>query len=215
MVSILPNPSSIDPHKEITVGDIDKWFGKEIKGKLEVLLADKINVFQKNKEKQKGLADEKELVRPYVNTVTVKLYKDKSYVQNSVMNQYFLGNKSNFDMYSQDFKINSDTSFDQLKRGACEFWGEKNPNEFTFYDSKLNEILIDKIEGTSSIFGSQAKEMTINSFFETFLSTKAILILMKPVLAQDKCIKEQRHSINIRRDKNSGAYLSRISITIL
>ena len=108
----------VDERREITIENIDKWFGKEIKGKLENLLSNKIKVFQKSKEKPKGFRDEKELVRPYVNSVTVKLYKDKSYLQNSTMTENFLNNKSNFDMYSQDFRITASTSFSLLKQGA-------------------------------------------------------------------------------------------------
>lgn len=66
-------------------------------------------------------------------------------------------------------------------------------------------------DGGNSIFGSSQKEMTVDEFFETFLFTKAILILMKPVLAQNGCIKEQKASIRIRSDKNSGGYVSKYS----
>jgi len=68
---------------------------------------------KKNKYIQEG--EEKDLVRPYVNHVTVKLYKDKSFAGNSLMNTHFLSKNQDFEMYSQGFRINKTTTFDQLK----------------------------------------------------------------------------------------------------
>lgn len=83
------------------------------------MLAKKIKVFvNKNKDKTTNVNDHKELVRPYVNSVTIKLYKDKSYLQNSIMNDNFLRPKSNFQMHQQDFRITGETTFDKLKEGA-------------------------------------------------------------------------------------------------
>mmetsp|Transcript_24032 Transcript_24032/g.23945 ORF Transcript_24032/g.23945 Transcript_24032/m.23945 type:complete len:102 (-) Transcript_24032:437-742(-) len=50
--------------------------------------------------------------------------------------------------------------------------------------------------------------MTVDSFFETFLYTKAILILMKPVELQPTLVTEQKVSIGIRKDKNSGGFFN-------
>ena len=48
--------------------------------------------------------------------------------------------------------------------------------------------------------------MTVDEFFETFLFTKAILILMKPILAQKMLIREQKQSIIIRRDNQNKQF---------
>lgn len=45
--------------------------------------------------------------------------------------------------------------------------------------------------------------MTVDKFFETFLFTKAVLILMKPILTQEVMIKEQKESVIIRQEKNA------------
>lgn len=84
----------------------------------------------------------------------------------------------------------TETTFDDLKEGALEFWGEKNPQEYVFYDSKMNQILMDR------------EDLTVDKFFETFLLTKSILILMKPVLNQRNLLKEQKDSTLIKYEKN-------------
>ena len=117
-------PSLQSQNQEITVTNIDKWFGKEIKDKIDELLSKKIKVFNQNKKRQAEMFGQKELVRPYINSVTIKLFKDKSYLQNSTMGDNFLKQKSNFEMFEQEFRITCDTTFDELKDGALEFWGE-------------------------------------------------------------------------------------------
>jgi hypothetical protein len=119
------------------------------------------------------------------------------------MSDNFLRQKSNFQKLEQDFKITSDTTFETLKIGACLFWGEKDPSEFRFYDHKVNEIIGDTDKGSNTIFGNSQEEMTVNKFYETFLFTKAVLILMKPILEQEVMIKEQRESVVIRQEKNA------------
>lgn len=88
-----PTYSVITKDQEVTVENIDKWFGKEIKDKIDELLSKKIKVFNQNKKRQAEMYAQKELVRPYINSVTIKLYKDKSYLQNSVMPENFLKQK--------------------------------------------------------------------------------------------------------------------------
>lgn len=52
------------------------------------------------------------------------------------------------------------------------------------------------------LIGKDREEMTVDKFFETFLFTKAVLLLMKPSLQQRSMIKMQKDSTVIRQEKN-------------
>jgi hypothetical protein len=105
--------------EEITLENIDAWFGKEIKDKIEELLGKKINVFRQTSANFEILRDgEKELSRPYVNAVKIKLIKDKSYFKHSTLKDDFLSHKSDFQVSEQDFRIIQKTTFEQLKIAA-------------------------------------------------------------------------------------------------
>lgn len=120
------------------------------------------------------LVERNDIVRPYVNHVTIKLLKDKSYHKTSEVPQNYLSKNSNFEKFEQDFRITPDTTFTKLKECACEFWGEKNPNEYRFYDEQLNDIFIPKEEENPS---DDKPPLTVNAFFRMFQLSKAVLIL--------------------------------------
>ena len=75
-------------------------------------------------------------------------------------------------MFEQDFRINLETKFDDLKITACEFWGERNEEEFKFYDEKLNDIFMDNDFNNRNL-----DDITVNKYFEILQFTNALLIL--------------------------------------
>lgn len=81
------------------------------------MLEKKIKIFRKKGQYENEIK-QNEFVRPYVNSVTIKLIKDKSYLHQSVISDNFLQKNSNFDVFEQAFRITSKTTFDQLKEGA-------------------------------------------------------------------------------------------------
>ena len=109
---------------EIPTEQINKIFGKTIQDKLDSLLEEKIHVFTGNK-KDNNAVEQTTSVRPYVNAVCIKLYKDKSFMQGTNLDDNFLTQKSNFSVFEQTFRITELTTFKQLKECACDFWGEK------------------------------------------------------------------------------------------
>lgn len=100
---------------KIQADQIEKIFGKTIQDKLDELLEEKIHVFDQNRKKDIHHHDQKTFSRPYVNAVKIKLYKDKSYLENSPMDDNFLTQKSNFAVHEQTFRITESTTFKQLK----------------------------------------------------------------------------------------------------
>lgn len=144
---------------------------------------------------------EKELSRPYVNAVKIKLIKDKSFFKHSTLKDDFLSHKSDFQVHEQDFRIIQMTTFNQLKIEAWDFWGLKDPDSYCFFDSKLNLIMSEEEKNIDLSRDGSKNVMTVDKFFETFLLTKPLLFLMKPQLKQEALIKMQRESVKIRQDK--------------
>lgn len=146
-------------------------FPNNIKNKIEDLLEEKINVFYQNKSKVLD-KNKYKFNLLYVNHVIIKYFEDKSFSQNSELNNNFFNSNGAFVMHEQKFRINSLTSFDELKIIACEFWGNTDFDQFKFYDEKLNDIFI---ENQAQI--RNFEELTVNDFFEKQQFTNAILIL--------------------------------------
>jgi len=166
------------------------------------MLGKKIFVFRQTSAKFNILDGEKELVRPYINSLKIKLIKNKSFFKESQLDDNFLTHKSDFQIWEQSFRVTSKTSFKILKTEACDFWGLKNEEEYKFYDDKANEIIIDNDKNHGEYFHQSKKTMTVEKFFETFLLTKAVLLMMKPQLRQESLISFQKESIRIRQNKN-------------
>ena len=147
-------------------------FGKNIKNKLEDLLEEKIQVFFQNKAKESKILSNTDFEMLYVNSVTIRFYKDRSFNQDSELNDNFFNPNGNFEKFEQKFRINSQTTFDELKKFAWEFWGEPDEGEYLFYDEKLNDIFVD-----SEFQSRNYQNITVNKFFEMFQFTTAVLVL--------------------------------------
>ena len=113
----------IDNEGDIDVGKIkpevvESMFGKNIKSKLEDLLEEKIQVFFQNKAKESKSIYNKEFEMLYVNHVLIRFYKDLSFSQNTELDNNFFNANGLFEKSEQKFRINSETTFEELKKFA-------------------------------------------------------------------------------------------------
>lgn len=166
-------------------------YGKNIKDRLNDILEEKIQVFFQNKSKEDKNNSRGDFEMLYANNVTIKMFRDKSYFQNSEINNNFFNPNGNFEILEQKFMINKRTTFNELKECAWEFWGERNHEEFKFYDEKLTDINVDN----DSFHNTH--QMTVNKFMQINQFTTAVLLLKKPHKEQKIIISWQKEATQI------------------
>ena len=92
------------------------------------LIEDKIQIF-KRFDRLNGIGEGD--VRPFVNSIIVKL-KAKELAN--------IKKKKKDDYIEQKFRITKMTTFDDLKKEACQFWG-MDPLKLSLYDENFHDLM--------------------------------------------------------------------------
>ena len=108
---------------------------KMIESKINLLVKERLEVLQ-----QQVAADG--TYRPFVNSINVKLWsKDLS---TSLMiiaaRENVTIRKKKAEFVEQKFKITKETTFEDLKIAACDFWGLENLR-FSLYDENFHDLM--------------------------------------------------------------------------
>lgn len=92
------------------------------------MIEDKITIF-KRMDRLNGFGDSD--IRPFVNSIIVKLKaKEIASIKRKKKDEYL----------EQKFRITKMTTFDDLKKEACQFWG-MTVSEFSLYDENFHDLM--------------------------------------------------------------------------
>ena len=146
---------------QISQGEEYLW-KKRIEAKIQQLVEDKISILRGNLHKY----DNSETQRPFVNSIKIKL---KSLELGKMRR-----NKKD-DYLEQKFRITKQSTFDDLRTVACEFWG-LDRYKYSLYDENFHDLM--SLNQDPSHIAH-----TVEKYFEiTRVKAVPILYLQKPNL---------------------------------